>query len=115
MALPAQNSLMVGLATAAVVYGVYQINLPTTAQVRASEPQNQHIDTSRKAATWTAAAIVGGISLLAHDPTVFVIGGATLIFLDFSHRHANATDNVSGNVVGSVNSTGVSASASVGS
>ena len=115
MALKAENSLMVGLATAAVVYGVYQVNLPTTASVRASSPNNQHVDTSRKAATWEAAAIVAGISLIAHDPTVFVIGGAVLIALDFSHRHANATDNVSGKIAGSVGSTGVSAQASVGS
>jgi hypothetical protein len=113
MAMKAESSLIIGLATAAVVYGIYQVNLPTTAAVRASEPNNQHIESSRKAATWEAAAIVGGVSLLAHDPTVFVIGGAVLVLMDFTHRAANATDNVSGKIAGTVSSTGVTASAGV--
>jgi hypothetical protein len=114
MAMKAEQSLIVGLATAAVVYGVYQTNLPTTAAVRASTPDNQHVDSSRKAATWEAAAVVAGISLIAHDPTVFVIGGALVIMLDFTHRHANAVDNVTGKIAGTVSNTGISAQASVG-
>lgn len=113
MALKADSSILIGLATAAVVYGIYQVNLPTTAAVRASTPNNQHVAASRKAATWEAAAVVGGIAVLAHDPTVFVIGGAVLVLMDFSHRAANATDNVSGQIAGTVSNTGVSASAGV--
>jgi hypothetical protein len=115
MALKADTSLIVGLATAALAFGIYQINLPTTAAVRASEPNNQHVDSSRKMATWEAAAAVAGVSLLAHDPTVFVIGGAVVVFLDFSHRAANSTDNVTGKIAGTVSNTGISAQASVGS
>jgi hypothetical protein len=115
MALKAEHSLLIGLATAAAVGVVYQQNLPSNAQVRASSPNNQHINTSRTVATWEAAAIVAGIAFLAHDPTVFVIGGVTMIALDFGARHANATDNVTGQIAGSVTSTGISANASVGS
>lgn len=115
MALKADSSILVGLATSALVYGIYQVNLPTTAAVRASTANNQAIDSSRKASTWEAAAIVAGISLLSHDPTVFVIGGAVLVMLDFTHRHANSTNNVTGKVEGSASASGVSASASVGS
>lgn len=115
MALKVETSLVVGLATAAVVYGIYQFNLPSNAATRASQAGNQHIESARKTATWEAAAVVGGISLLAGDPTVFVIGGGVLVMLDFAHRFANNTDNVTGKLTGTASSTGVSASASVSS
>jgi hypothetical protein len=113
MALKADSSILIGLATAAVVYGIYQINLPNTASIRASQSNNQSIESQRMAATWEAAAVVGGVSILAHDPTVFVIGGAVVILLDFTNRHANATNPVSGKVEGSASAGGVSASAGV--
>ena len=112
MALKPENSLVIGLATAALVYGIYTVNLPNTASVRASKANNQHIDSARKTATWEAAGIVAGVAILAHDPTVFVIGGATLIAIDFAHRIANSTDSVTGQISGSVASTGVDTSAS---
>ena len=91
MALKPETSLTVGLATAALVWAVYQSHMPTTADVRASQPNNQIVDSQRKVSTWTAAGIVAAVSLISHDPTVFVIGGAMVIALDFTHRAANAT------------------------
>jgi xanthine dehydrogenase iron-sulfur cluster and FAD-binding subunit A len=98
MALKQEHALLIGLATAAAVYGVFQIHLPPVASVRASQANNKHVDTSRKSATITSAALVAIIGLLAHDPTVFVIGGVTTIALDTTHRVANATDSQSGQV-----------------
>jgi hypothetical protein len=113
MALKPEMGVLGGVAVAALVYGIYQVNLPTTAAVRASSPNNQHVAGARKVSTWEAAAVVAGVSLIAKDPTIFVIGGAILVMLDFSHRYANAVSNVTGQVAGSVSSTGVSASAGV--
>jgi hypothetical protein len=91
MALKAETSLTVGLATAAVVWAVYQANMPTTADVRASAPNSNILDSQRMRSTWIAAGVVGLISLISHDPTVFVVGGAMVVALDFTHREANAT------------------------
>lgn len=98
MALKQEDALITGLATAAVVYAVYQTHLPTVAGARASQAGNKHLAASRKTATIIAAGVVAGISLLAKSPTIFLIGGGTLILLDISHRLANATDNVSGQI-----------------
>lgn len=113
MALKAENSLVVGGITAGIVYGIYQLHVPTAAATSASEPFNTHVEKSRKAALWTSMIVVGGISLLAADPAVFIIGGGMAIALEVTHRKSNITDNLSGKISGSADNTGISASASV--
>jgi hypothetical protein len=98
VALKQQDALITGLATAAIVIAVYQQHMPGVASEKASAPGNVHIGSARHSAALTAAAVVGGVSILAHDPTVFVIGGSVLIALDVAHRAANATDNQSGKI-----------------
>jgi hypothetical protein len=95
-------SLTVGLATAAVVYGLYQNATPTIADIRVSEPQDATIDGTRKMAAWTTAAIVGAVSLISKDPTVFILGGTMIVALDWWHRHANAFDPEVNRVVSGV-------------
>lgn len=106
MAEKGSDALITGLATAAVVYGIYQVHLPTVAGARASAPDNQHLEASRKSSTWTAAAVVAGAALLGKAgvgtgfaSTVFIVGGTVVIALDFAHRLANKTDNASGKII----------------
>lgn len=92
MALKPEISIGVGLATAAVVWSIYQNATPTIADIRAGAPQDETIDGTRKMAAWTAAGVVAGISLIAKDPTVFVVGGTMVVAVDWWHRHANAVN-----------------------
>lgn len=85
-----ESSVTVGLATAAVVWGIYQVSMPAIADVRVSEPHDRDLAATERTAAWTSAAVVGGISLIAKDPTVFVIGASMIIALSWWHRHANA-------------------------
>lgn len=85
-----ETSLTVALATAAVVWGVYNSHMPMVADTRAAAPGNAAVEGTRKTATWTAAGIVGAISLIAKDPNIFILGGAMVVVLDWTHRHANA-------------------------
>lgn len=82
-------SIGVGLATAAVVYGVYNIAMPTVADVRNAAPNDKDIEAAEKTAAWTAAAVVAGISLIAKDATVFVIGGGMTVILSWWFKHGN--------------------------
>lgn len=84
-----EASLTVGLATAAMVYGVYLNALPTVMDVRENEVDSDAVASAEKTAAWTSAAVVGGVSLLAKDPTVFVIGGSMVIALSWWFKHAN--------------------------
>lgn len=90
MGLKPDVSLTVALATGAVVWSIYTNAVPTLPDIRVGKPNDPDIDASRKAAAWTAAGLVAGISLIAKDSTIFITGGAMVIVADWWVRHANA-------------------------
>lgn len=91
-------SLPASLATGAVVWGIYSNALPTLPDVRVGKPNDPDIDGARKAAAWTAAATVAGISLIAKDSTIFIVGGFMVIAADWWFRHANAKNPMIGGI-----------------
>lgn len=97
--LPPQASIGVGLATSALVYSIYQKGLPPIADIRVAASQDRDIRASEKQATWTATGLVAGVSLIARDPDIFVIGGLTVIVLAWYHRHANMVSPLTGKAV----------------
>jgi hypothetical protein len=96
MALKGEHALLVGVAAAGVVFGLHQITVPNTASVRASPADNIHVESARKAFTITAASLVVLLGAISRDPTVFLIGGLSVIALDVNTRIANSTDHKSG-------------------
>jgi hypothetical protein len=84
------ESVMMGAATAGLIFGVYQFSVPNAADIHASQPNNGAVISGRKKAVWTSVAVLGGITLLTRDRTVFTMGGVMLAALDFHVRHANA-------------------------
>lgn len=96
MPLKPEVSIPVGLATAAVVYAVYSNATPSITEIRAAKPMDSDVEASRKLAAWTSAGIVGGVSLIAKDPTIFILGASMVVVLDWWHRHANAVDPMTG-------------------
>lgn len=114
MALRAEVSIPVALATCALVYGLYSNATPSVADIRVGAPDDKDIDASRKMAAWTAAAAVAGISLIAKDPTIFVLGGGSVIALDWWTRHANAVSPEVGKVPMGAGATASAADMSTG-
>jgi hypothetical protein len=100
MALKPNDSIMAGIGVAAVVVGINAVHLPTVAAASASDQGNMHLDKARSSSSIIAVAVVIGASLLAKDPTVFVIGGTTVVALDFAHRVANSRNKTTGTVPG---------------
>ena len=86
----AEVSLGMGLATAALVWGVYNSALPSLAEARVSEQGDRDLASAERTATWAAAAVVAGVSLISKDATVFVLGGTMVVALAWMHRHANS-------------------------
>ncbi len=89
-------SLTVGLATAALVYGIYSNALPTVADIRVGQEADPDVESAEQLATWTAAAAVSAVSLIAKDPNVFVIGGSMVVVMAWWHRHANHVNPLTG-------------------
>jgi len=92
----AEVSVVAGLATASLVYAVYANATPSIADIRVAKPDDADIEAARKLAAWTSAAVVAGVSLIAKDGTIFVMGGAMVIVLDWWHRHANQVTPLTG-------------------
>ncbi len=99
MSLKPEVSLPVALATGTVVYTIYNQGLPGQADIRSHGGiGDQTIETTRKQNLWTAAAVVAGISLMAKDATVFIVGGAMVVGLDWVTRANNFTNPLTGSI-----------------
>lgn len=96
MAFKPEVSLGVGLATVVMVYAIFSNATPTIADIRVAEPSDPDLDSAERLATVTAAGMVAGVSLLAKDPTVFILGGATVVIMAWWHRHANEVNPLTG-------------------
>jgi len=88
MALKPDTSIMASLAVAAMVYGVHAAFTPNMADMQAVPAGNTDMDKAERKATWASAAVVATVSLLAKDPTIFVIGSAVTIGMSLFSRHA---------------------------
>lgn len=96
MGLKPEVSIGVGLATAGLVFAIYSNATPNLADIRTAEPDDGDVESTRKLAAWSSVGAVSAVSLIAKDPTVFVLGGSMVVLLDWWHRHANAVDPRSG-------------------
>lgn len=89
MAQKPEVSLSLGIATAALVYGIYGRALPNLADVRAAVEKNHDVSSAERNAAWTSTAMVAAVSLIARDGTIFILGGTMVIAMSWWNRHAN--------------------------
>jgi hypothetical protein len=94
-----KTSLAVGLGTAALVYGVYDLIMPEVVNIRAADSNDAHVAAAEKAARWTSGGLVIGLTLITRDTTVFIIPAVMVIALSWGYRHANLVDPARGNVM----------------
>jgi hypothetical protein len=92
------ESVMVAVAGVAVVYGIYEMNMPSMTEVHGAKAHNPSVASSQKKAMWGSAATVGALFLLTKDATVFTLGGAMFLYEEWSYRHANSVNPQSGKV-----------------
>jgi hypothetical protein len=97
-------SIPAALALGVAVYGIFQVNLPNLTEVRAADLQNKDVESAERAATWESAGLVATISLIAKDPTIFLVGGLITIGLAWKYRHANHVNPMSGKATGGASS-----------
>lgn len=93
-----EGSIVAGIATMALVAGVYEAHLGPVADAHASEANDGNLNAALKKSGWEAIAAVGGVTLLARDPNILILGGAVIIAMELAYRHAIMTDT-SGQIV----------------
>jgi hypothetical protein len=89
MALKPEYSVMSGLTVGAVVFAIHAQATPTQADIQALPAGNKDVDSAERKATVISAGVVAGISLLAKDPTIFIIGAAATLAMALWTRHSN--------------------------
>lgn len=89
MALKPDAEISIALATSVMAYGAYQMALPPAADIRSLEPNNRDVQASERTAAWIAAGMVSLVSLLTKSPSVFILGGGTVIAASWTARHAD--------------------------
>jgi len=97
MALKPEVSLGLAAATATLVWGIFQSHMPPTADVRAND-NNAAVESTRKVATIECMVIVSGLSILAKDPNIFIVGGTMTAIESFIRMHASYTDPATNSV-----------------
>lgn len=96
MALKPEAGVLAGLAVATVVFAVHQNATPSQADIQALPAGTPDIDKAERKATWISAGLVAGISLLAKDPTIFVLGSAATVGMAFWTRNSNYMESIGG-------------------
>jgi hypothetical protein len=88
------EQIIVAASVAVAVYGIFQLNAPSLADVKASAPggaASLNTHKSVKTAVWTSAILVAGLGILAKDPAIFIVGGLLTSVEGWKYYHANAT------------------------
>jgi hypothetical protein len=96
MALKPEFSVMGGLAVGAIVFAVHAQATPSQADIAALPAGTPDVDDAERKATIISAGIVAGVSLIAGDPTIFVIGSAMTVAMAFWTRHSNYKESIGG-------------------
>jgi hypothetical protein len=108
VALKPEASVMAGLAVAGVVFSIHSNFTPSQADMQGLPSGNKDVDDNERKATWLAIGVVSGVSLLAKDPTIFVMGSAMTIAMALFTRRAVWTDGVTNIVNPGVGTSAVS-------
>ncbi|MYR11937.1 hypothetical protein GTY62_15255 [Streptomyces sp. SID724] len=96
MALKPDAGVLAGLAVGTVVFAIHSNATPPQADIQALPAGTPDIDVAERKATWISAGVVAGISLLAKDPTIFLIGSAATIAMALWTRNSNWAESVGG-------------------
>lgn len=96
--LSSENSIIASLASVALVIGIYQAKVGPVADVHASDAYDGNIQAAVRKAGWVSVIAVAGISLLAKDANIVILGGAAIIAEELTYRHALMTNPSSGQI-----------------
>jgi hypothetical protein len=87
------------LGVVGVVYAVHSNVLPPKAVMNATDAYDSNLEAARKQAAILSIGVVGGISLLAKDPNILIVGGLAAIALDWVSRYCIMRHPATGQIV----------------
>jgi hypothetical protein len=91
-----ENSVMAGVGTIGAVFAIYQMNVGSVAESHATDSNHPALAVSKKKAGYAALALVAGLVVITKDANIGILGGATIIAMELSYRHAIMANPQSG-------------------
>ena len=88
-----EGSVVAGIATAGMVYAIYQMDMGPVSAVHMTDPNHPALESSRKKAGYTSFIAVAAITLIARDRNIGMLGFASIIAMEAHYRHAIMADN----------------------
>lgn len=92
------ESVTSGIATMALVFGIYNFKVGTLASVHMSPANDHNIAASIKKAGVVSAALVGGMFLITRDANIAILGGSAIIAEELTYRHAHMASESTGQI-----------------
>lgn len=91
-----EGSVIAGVATVGAVYGVYQLQVGSVAQARATDANHPVLESSRRKAGYAAIVLVATLTLITKDANIGILGGGTIIAMELSYRTGIMAEPMSG-------------------
>jgi hypothetical protein len=85
---PSEEMVVVAAGVSTVI-SIFDGCLPCYADVRHDSKGNVNTHHSVKMAAITSTAVISAISLIAKTPTLFVVGGAMIVYETWKYHYAN--------------------------
>jgi hypothetical protein len=93
-----EGSIVAGIATVGLVYGLYQLNVGPMSQAQATPANHPVLESSRKKAGIQAFIVVAALTLIARDMNIGILGGGTIIAMEVAYRHGIMAHPESGKI-----------------
>lgn len=93
------DSIIMSGATVALTIGLYTGVVGPVSVAHATEANDGNLQASKKKAGITALVGISGIALIARDPNIVILGGATVIAMELMYRHAISSHPETGQIV----------------
>jgi hypothetical protein len=85
---PSEEMVIVA-AGVSTVLAIFNGGVPCYADVRHDHPGNVNTHKSVKMAAISSTAVISVVSLIAKTPTLFVVGGAMIVYETWKYHYAN--------------------------
>jgi hypothetical protein len=97
--LSGENSIIMSGATVALTIGLYTGVVGPVSMAHATEANDGSLMSAKKKAGFAALAGISAVALIARDPNIVILGGATVIALELMYRHSISAHPETGQLV----------------
>ena len=92
------DSVVTGVATMAVVFGIYNNKVGTLSSIHMTPANDANIAASIKKAGIISAVMVAGLFAITRDANIVILGASAIIAEELTYRHANMASDATGQI-----------------